>query len=87
MFLAPVKLANQSRFYILNLLDMNLLLEKSYLKYLSRYDTYLELTPNVYFSVDYKNKTQSDLNKLTSRYNHFITEKININRNVNHNIN
>lgn len=86
MFLAPVKLANQSRFYILNLLDMNLLLEKSYLKYLSRYDTYLELTPNVYFSVDYKNKTQSDLNKLTSRYNHFITEKINVMGLVEHNV-
>lgn len=86
MFLASIKLADQSHFYIVNLLDMNLLLEKSYLKYLSQYDTYLELTPNIYFSIDYKNETQVDLNNLTSRYNHFITEKINVMDLVEHNV-
>ena len=34
MFLARVTLADQNRYYVLNLLDMNLLLEKNYLEYL-----------------------------------------------------
>ena len=53
---------------------------------IGQYDTYLELTPNIYFSIDYKNETQVDLNNLTSRYNHFITEKINVMDLVEHNV-
>ncbi|MDI3243779.1 putative bifunctional diguanylate cyclase/phosphodiesterase [Pseudoalteromonas agarivorans] len=78
MFLARVTLADQNRYYVLNLLDMNLLIEKNYLKYLGQFDAFLELTPGTYFSVDYKNKTQVELSELTSRYNSFIMEKINV---------
>ena len=78
MLLATVELATKNKYYILNLLDINLLLDKDYLHYLSQYDTYLELTKSVYFSVDYNNENKTDLSELINGYNHFITQKINV---------
>jgi diguanylate cyclase (GGDEF)-like protein len=86
MLLASIKLADKHKFYILNLLDINLLLEKSYLEYLSQYDTYLELTPSIYFSVDEKNENKTSIIELSKDYNHFITQKINIMNLVDHNV-
>ena len=86
MLLASIKLADKHKFYVLNLLDINLLLEKSYLKYLSQYDTYLELTPSIYFSVDEKNENRTSIIELSKDYNHFITQKINIMDLVDHNV-
>lgn len=86
MLLASIELVDKQRFYILNLLNINLLLEKSYLEYLSQYDTYLELTPNIYFSVDEKNENKTSLIELSKKYNHFITQKINVLDLVEHNV-
>ncbi|WP_301003344.1 bifunctional diguanylate cyclase/phosphodiesterase [Pseudoalteromonas sp.] len=86
MLLASIELVDKQRFYILNLLNINLLLEKSYLEYLSQYDTYLELTPNIYFSVDDTNENKTSFIELSKNYNHFITQKINIMDLVDHNV-
>lgn len=85
MFLAPIKLSDGSKFYLLTLLDMNLLLEKDYLKHFSKYDTYIELTPQVYFSVDFKDKKRASLAELKSGYNYFIVNKISVQGLVEHN--
>ena len=86
MLLASVEIANNSKYYILNLLDINLLLEKGYLNYLSQYDTYLGLTPSIYFSLDDNNANKTNLSELINSYNHFITQKINVMDLVDHDV-
>lgn len=78
MFLAPIEFSDDRKFYLLTLLDMNLLLEKGYLKHIRKYDTYIELTPQVYFPVDFKYKKRMSLEELKSGYNHFISTKISV---------
>ncbi|TMN71514.1 GGDEF domain-containing protein [Pseudoalteromonas sp. S1727] len=85
MFLAPIKFSDNSQFYLLTLLDMNLLLEKDYLKHFSKYDTYIELAPQIYFSVDFKDKKRTSLEELKSGYNNFITTKMSVMDLVEHN--
>lgn len=86
MFLAPLELSNNKKFYMLTLLDMNLLMEKDYLKYFSKYDTYIELAQQLYFSVEQKNKKSSNYLEIKSNYNSFVSDKIFVMDLVEHNV-
>jgi diguanylate cyclase (GGDEF)-like protein len=86
MFSIPVESINGDRYQILALLDMNLLIEKRYIDYLSSFDAFIELTPQVYFSVNARKQNIYNLRDLLSLYNNYIVEKVEVMGIVNHNI-
>ncbi|WP_372762209.1 putative bifunctional diguanylate cyclase/phosphodiesterase [Pseudoalteromonas sp.] len=85
IFSTHVSVKNADTYYIVALLDINLLVEERYLEYLSSYDTFIELAPNLFFSIGSKPKNEDSLEALTANLGHYISEKISIMGLVNYN--
>ncbi|WP_370317179.1 putative bifunctional diguanylate cyclase/phosphodiesterase [Pseudoalteromonas sp.] len=86
MFHAITNLDEDKIKHIIMLVDMNLLFEKNYLGYLSKYDTFIELTPELFFSIDIENSTKEKLVSIKAKYNHFITETMVVNEFIKHRV-
>ncbi|MCR2138999.1 hypothetical protein NSX54_23395, partial [Salmonella enterica] len=55
--------------------------------YLSSFDTFIELTPKIYFAIDKNQKNVQDLNSLLSRYSkHYIVNEIVVRGLIKHNV-
>ncbi len=64
MFSIPITASNGRKYQVLALLNLNLLIESRYIDYLSSFDTFIELTPKIYFAIDKNQKNVQDLNSL-----------------------
>ncbi len=86
MFSIPINSVTGGKYQVLALLDMNLLIENRYIDYLNTFDVFIELTPQVYFSVNAKKQNVYNLNILLSLYSDYIVEKVDVMGILNHNI-
>ena len=77
MFSIPITASNGKKYQVWEPLNLNLLIENRYIGYLSSFDTFIELTPKIYFAIDKNQKNVQDLNSLLSRYSkHYIVNEI-----------
>ncbi|MBB1371868.1 bifunctional diguanylate cyclase/phosphodiesterase [Pseudoalteromonas sp. SR45-4] len=87
MFSIPITASNGKKYQVLALLNLNLLIENRYIDYLSSFDTFIELTPKIYFAIDKNQKNVQDLNSLLNRYSkHYIVNEIVVREVIKHNV-
>ncbi|WP_372761941.1 putative bifunctional diguanylate cyclase/phosphodiesterase [Pseudoalteromonas sp.] len=87
MFSIPIKATSGERYQILALLNLNLLIESRYIDHLNSFNTFIELNPNIYFSINPGEHNVRQLSELFSKYSqHFVVEQIEVMALIKHNV-